>query len=100
MVHMKCNFFYIEKIDYCVDFILGFQVLGIINPNLGHEWKTKLFSLTFEGEESYASLEKLNIIAISAALNERKTLWLTLLEGTKSLKTMFSLPRGDHEFRM
>ncbi|KAI5055755.1 hypothetical protein GOP47_0029276 [Adiantum capillus-veneris] len=74
------------------------KILNIIDPRHGDVWKEKVLALRWDSE-SFATLEKLNLIALSDVAIDSKILWLSLLEANKATKTLFHLQRGDHLYR-
>lgn len=73
-------------------------MLNISNPALGEEWWKKILALKW-GNDSYATLEKLNLLALADVPIATKNMWLALLEANKTTKALFGLPRGDYDFR-
>lgn len=74
-------------------------MLNIIDPALGEEWMTRVLALKW-GSDSWATLEKLNLIALHDAPIESKILWISLLEADNVTRTAYGLKKGDHVFRM
>ncbi|MCO5586320.1 hypothetical protein L7F22_040259 [Adiantum nelumboides] len=55
------------------------KLLNIVDPHLGSDWLVKVLSLKW-GFGSWATLEKINLIAIGDAPIQNKLQWLSLLE--------------------
>ncbi|MCO5559407.1 hypothetical protein L7F22_013006 [Adiantum nelumboides] len=75
------------------------KILNIVDPKLGDDWSQKVLGLKWESD-SYATLEKLNLLAIHNTSIKVKTMWLSLLEASNATKIAYALPRGDHLFRV
>ncbi|MCO5608266.1 hypothetical protein L7F22_062472 [Adiantum nelumboides] len=75
------------------------KILNIIDPSLGKTWLDRIWALKW-GPESWASLEKLNLIAVQNASIENKILWVSLLEADKITRSGYGLKRGDQFFRI
>ena len=70
-----------------------------VDPKLGEEWWQKVLALKWS-TESFATLEKLNLLAMCNHIsNETRNSWLSLLEANKVTKAVYVMPRGDHDFR-
>ncbi|KAI5068629.1 hypothetical protein GOP47_0016974 [Adiantum capillus-veneris] len=52
------------------------------------------------GADSWATLEKLNLIALADAPIPSKITWLGLLEANKVNRAAYGLKKGDHAFRI
>lgn len=52
------------------------------------------------GPDSWATLEKLNLIALHDATIENKILWVSLLESDPTTRAAYGLRKGDHVFRL
>ncbi|KAI5064953.1 hypothetical protein GOP47_0019648 [Adiantum capillus-veneris] len=74
------------------------KLLNIVDPNLGTDWLAKVMGLKW-GIESWATLEKLNLIALADAPIPSKITWLGLLEAYKVNRAAYGLKKGDHAFR-
>ncbi|MCO5613200.1 hypothetical protein L7F22_067476 [Adiantum nelumboides] len=74
------------------------KILNIVDPKHGDTWRSKVWSLKW-GPESFATLEKLNLLALSDVQMESNFFWLILLEANKATKSMYGLARGDHLYR-
>ena len=75
------------------------QILNSNDPNLGEEWWTKVLSLKCSSE-SFATIEKLNLLALCNKISNRtRVLWLLLLEASKVTKAIYAIPKLDYDFR-
>ncbi|KAI5076442.1 hypothetical protein GOP47_0008507 [Adiantum capillus-veneris] len=74
------------------------KILNIVDPKHGDTWWSKVWSLKW-GPESFATLEKLNLLALCDVQMESKIFWLTLLEANKATRSMYGLARGDRLYR-
>ena len=69
-----------------------------MHPRLGKEWLDRVLGLKWD-EDSWATLEKLNLIALHDATIENKILWVSLLESSKITRAAYGLVKGDHKFQ-
>ncbi|MCO5573887.1 hypothetical protein L7F22_027662 [Adiantum nelumboides] len=75
------------------------KILNIVDLKLGEEWWKKVLSLKWSGE-SFATIEKLNVLAMCNNIpNSTRVLWLLLLEANKVTKAVYAVPRLDYDFR-
>lgn len=70
-----------------------------MDPHLGADWLAKVLSLKW-GSGSWATLEKINLIAIVDAPIQNKLLWLSLLEADNLTRAAYGIKKGDHFYRM
>ncbi|KAI5077627.1 hypothetical protein GOP47_0007451 [Adiantum capillus-veneris] len=75
------------------------KLLNIVDPNLGTDWLARVLSLKW-GNDSWATLEKLNLIALQDAPVQNKIHWISLLEADKITRGAYGLKKGDHVFRI
>ncbi|MCO5549476.1 hypothetical protein L7F22_002947 [Adiantum nelumboides] len=66
------------------------KLLNIVDPHLGSDWLVKVLSLKW-GFGSWATLEKLNLIAIVDAPIQNKLLWLSLLEADSLTRAAYGV---------
>ena len=69
-----------------------------MDPKHGDTCRSKVWSLKW-GHESFATLEKLNLLALCDVQMEPKIFWLSLLEANKATKAMYGLVHGDRSYR-
>ncbi|MCO5550972.1 hypothetical protein L7F22_004467 [Adiantum nelumboides] len=65
------------------------KLLNIVDPHLGSDWLVKVLSLKW-GFGSWATLEKLNLIAIVDAPIQNKLLWLSLFEADNLTRVAYA----------
>ncbi|KAI5055425.1 hypothetical protein GOP47_0028946 [Adiantum capillus-veneris] len=75
------------------------KLLNIVDPNLGTDWLARVLSLKW-GSDSWATLEKLNLIALQDAPVQNKIHWISLLEADKITRGTYGLKKGVHVFRI
>ncbi|MCO5552543.1 hypothetical protein L7F22_006055 [Adiantum nelumboides] len=75
------------------------KMLNIVDPRLGEDWLARVWALIW-GTDSWATLEKLNLIDLQDAPVESKILWVSLLESDKITRAAYGLKLGDLFFRL
>lgn len=68
-----------------------------MDPHLGADWLAKVLKW---GSGSWATLEKINLIAVVDAPIQNKLLWLSLLEADNLTRAAYGIKKGDHLYRM